>query len=654
MRLTSIGLALALSLTWLGCKQGSSSPLSTLLLAGAAAGGPGTSDQSLTGDIPAGPSASDATLSIPEVVDPNSTVSDFDPNHPLHILPSAAGTGFAGGLTVVFSKQIDCKSFGNLDSGGRWYTRMTAASASDFLVIKKINSDGTLKDVKTNGLLLCYTGWHVFDPGREYYGPQQLLIWHPGDPGEFRLDNPSGLEGDGQYLFLISHKIRGIRGDQFQQTDSRVTELPAGSPYYPIKVPIYSCVAATYAPRTMLRANLMKDSSGERYIHPTGPGFINSPLAFPWTEDTLYTPLKLLQRTYVPEWKNLHMFETQAPPSLSLPSCIKNPGKLDEFVISVASAADQAEWSTRCGAEGGMWIPSWQARTPAQLYASPSSCIVPETQSCNRTTSLVPVGRWFSPEGKPSQKYTYWDTEVMRIEVKDSCQAGWQKIKLTGMNIDGPLPAWYKYYALTLQNEQSNAVYGVTLAASDTKSSSATALVYIPKGNSSFQIRWHNDAARKGVYDANLLLKTVGIVPSDTPLPAPASPMKRTGRSYCDVAGRLYFSEKGAIWYAAHSTATYCFSNLQPGRYRIRLTGGGLGNLPTDYQAFALKVTGGRDVAVASLPANISQATADVFLNLDETAMLSVSLQNGFGSSNETTAGFELRAIELKRLGPAQ
>lgn len=367
--------------------------------------------------------------------------------------------------------------------------------------------------------------------------------------------------------------------------------------------------------------------------------------------------------------------------------CIENPGKNNEYVIVYHTPADKAKARASCK---GYWREGFPGYAHSQNSAhNPGDKIEGTTAACPSSgeneggvsTQLPPagqscegrkieidttMGRWYNtPErkiphptkpGKYTQVkgiHTYWQNEPLIVRVKNNCQEGYYKLTFRGMNVDGPLPDFYKGFTLTLQKGNKD-LAGMVLGASDSLYSNAAAVVYLDKGDSEFRLMWRNDAYKEKVYDANFHLNSVNL--AFQPSYAPSEKLSRTGKEFCGMDGR-FFTGTRSIWTdAANQSVSYCFPGLKSGKYEVRLTAKNHGTLPAGYTAFQVRVAGDGVQADISVPASAEKSqTGKAVLDLTNgDRPLSIVWTNNAGVTDEIRAAIEIESIQLRRVGDSE
>jgi hypothetical protein len=370
--------------------------------------------------------------------------------------------------------------------------------------------------------------------------------------------------------------------------------------------------------------------------------------------------------------------------------CIENPGKPNEIAVTYYNYPDKKTAKAACK---GIWREAGLGYAFPRAYNEPSlppagtmqtvkaaSCPATDTNTGGVGTQLptgqscegrkieidTTAGRWFNtPEQKiphPTKagKYTvmkgihtYWQNEPLIVRVKNNCQEGYYKLTFKGMNVSGPLPDFYKGYALTLQRGNED-IAGMVLPASDAVYGSAATVVYLEKGDSEFRLMWRNDAYKEKVYDANLQLN--GVTMSFLPTYTPPVKLARTGRDFCAMDGRFFFGSKSAWTDSGSQQISYCFDGLKPGKYEVRLTGRNHGTLPAGYTQFNVDVAGDGVNGSAAIPASAEKSmSGKVVLDLTgRDGSLDLIWTNPAGISPELRAAFELESISLRRIGDSE
>ncbi|MCE9599061.1 MAG: hypothetical protein K8S54_13945 [Spirochaetia bacterium] len=285
----------------------------------------------------------------------------------------------------------------------------------------------------------------------------------------------------------------------------------------------------------------------------------------------------------------------------------------------------------------------------------------PET--CENSITLdTTQGRWYETPSTPVQVpggktikqkgfHTFWDYEKLYLRVRGNCKPGWYSLKLTAMNYGGPLPEGYAAYYVSITNERDQKAYGLSVKASESAYNSGTVAVWIDKGDSDLSIRWTNDAYLEGKYDANLQIKAITLTQSKAIPPAPSTSLKSgkfcrmIGRYYGDTA-RIYANEPGGI-------VSFCFGDLESGKYEITVKATSKGALPEGYATFPIKVSGDGVESMANVPASTQAKSAKTTLDLRKGAgRLDLSWIDK-GSASES-ASVQIESVSIKRIGDSQ
>ena len=373
--------------------------------------------------------------------------------------------------------------------------------------------------------------------------------------------------------------------------------------------------------------------------------------------------------------------------------CIQNPGKARESVVYFydydrrveAKAACKGLWRER-GAAYALAGSDSSGQSPApgvNRVVSRSVCPSSDGNVGGSVTARPPTGktcpdrsieidttggRWFNtPErsiahptkpGKATRVtgiHTYWGNEPLKIRVKNNCQAGYYKLQFKGMNVDGPLPSFYGAFALAVRDEAGTEDIGaVVLNASDSLYSQAATVVYLEEGNTTFDVRWQNDAYKKGEYDANLNLN--GVTLSYQPTYKPTARLGRNVREACAINGRFFYQGKTAWTSWANQQLAYCYRNLPSGRYWVTIQARNHGTLPSDYKNFEVLVAADGVSGNISVPASADAfKTGKTILDLrGGEQRLVLSWTNDTFVSDTVDSAIEIQTITLKRIGDSQ
>jgi len=294
--------------------------------------------------------------------------------------------------------------------------------------------------------------------------------------------------------------------------------------------------------------------------------------------------------------------------------CIQNPGAQNEYAVYYTRIEDRAAGFAACKGiwrEGGKgyvapdYSQSW-GEEPGTIRKVPVSVCpdkgrsigegvttkLPTGQTCDARTIEIDSsnGRWFQTTetdipipGKPGKVthvkgiHTYWQNEPLTLRIKQNCQEGYYKFSFKAMNTAGPLPDFYKGFAIGVRQNGED-VGGLLVPSSDTLYSTGSVTLYLKQGDNEFDLRWLNDAYKAGVYDANFQLNSVTM--SFVANYKPPTTLAKAPRDFCEIDGRFFFSDTTAWTSWASQQISYCYGNLKSGKYEVQLKAQNHGNLP--------------------------------------------------------------------------
>jgi hypothetical protein len=205
--------------------------------------------------------------------------------------------------------------------------------------------------------------------------------------------------------------------------------------------------------------------------------------------------------------------------------------------------------------------------------------------------------------------WTAWANERLDLKISDNCQDGWFKIRIAARN-HGTLPEWYQNFQIEAALPDGNKAY-INVPASEFGYFNSTSIpVYLPKGDSQIKLYWKNDAYRPGVYDANINIRKVKLIPIAEPKPKRL--LARNALQNCSIRGKWYGSAGRSLYtFWAKQELYYCFPELPAGNYKVSVLAKNITtnldfSLPENYSAFELKsgVSGKTSSVSISVPAD--------------------------------------------------
>ncbi len=276
--------------------------------------------------------------------------------------------------------------------------------------------------------------------------------------------------------------------------------------------------------------------------------------------------------------------------------------------------------------------------------------------ACNsRTSALDPTqGRWFQ-DGKKGF-YTFWARQTLLLKVRGNCEAGWYKLMVKATNTRGPLPDFYSNFNLNVQDNISGRTKGgMLIKAKDNGYHMGQMYVYLEAGDTDLNLMWTNDAYKKGVYDANILIADVML--HKNPTQRVRKNDERSAVNYCYEKGRWFYNadEGTARTYWRNQTIGFCFYDLPAGTYEVEIEARNYGKtgLPPGYKNFQVNVAADGVAGEAIVPAHEKAfKKGKVVLDLrGGDATVNLTWLNDRYKKGEYDANIEIRSVRLKRIG---
>ncbi|HOO70625.1 MAG TPA: hypothetical protein PK926_02610 [Spirochaetota bacterium] len=249
--------------------------------------------------------------------------------------------------------------------------------------------------------------------------------------------------------------------------------------------------------------------------------------------------------------------------------------------------------------------------------------------------------------------YTYWANENLRLSVKNVSTAGWYTLRIVAKNY-GTLPAWYKQFNVTIENETDDAeVGGISIPASDTVYYRGAEDVYLDTGDTDLNLLWTNDAYKENSYDANIQIKRVTLKWSKKSNKS-LKRLVRNAHEYTSADGRFFWDNNSAWTYWQDQTLGFSFPELEAGKYEITVMGKNYGEmpLPSDYEYFTVAVDADGTSAEAQVPAAIKGwRKGSVVLDITGGTDIFLTWLNDSYKENDYDANFQFKKLMLKRVG---
>mgnify|MGYP001457254828 CR=1 FL=1 len=254
---------------------------------------------------------------------------------------------------------------------------------------------------------------------------------------------------------------------------------------------------------------------------------------------------------------------------------------------------------------------------------------------------------------KESGIYTYWANENLRLTVKNVTEPGWYTLRIVAKNYKGNLPAWYKQFNVTVQNETEDVeVGGISIHASDSKYFRGALDVFLDEGDTDLNLLWTNDAYIENSYDANINIKRVTLKWAQKSNKKMRR-LVRNAHEYTTVDGRFFWDNNSAWTYWQDQTLGFSFPNLEAGKYEITIMGKNYGELPlpADYEYFTIAVDADGTSAQAQVPAAMKGwRKGTVVLDITGGTDIMLTWLNDSWKENEYDANFQFKKIMLKRV----
>lgn len=254
---------------------------------------------------------------------------------------------------------------------------------------------------------------------------------------------------------------------------------------------------------------------------------------------------------------------------------------------------------------------------------------------------------------KESGIYTYWANENLRLTVKNVTEPGWYTLRIVAKNYKGNLPAWYKQFNVTVQNETEDVeVGGISIHASDSKYFRGALDVFLDEGDTDLNLLWTNDAYIENSYDANINIKRVTLKWAQKSNKKMRR-LVRNAHEYTTVDGRFFWDNNSAWTYWQDQTLGFSFPNLEAGKYEITIMGKNYGELPlpTDYEYFTIAVDADGTSAQAQVPAAMKGwRKGTVVLDITGGTDIMLTWLNDSWKENEYDANFQFKKLMLKRV----
>ena len=280
--------------------------------------------------------------------------------------------------------------------------------------------------------------------------------------------------------------------------------------------------------------------------------------------------------------------------------------------------------------------------------------VVPPVQDCNLDVVVdTSAGNWFKGEGTI---WTAWANQAVKVKVKNICKTGWYRLAVEAKNIYGPLPDFYKNFAITaIDNKTGKAVGGLSIKASDKKFHKGSMLVFIEDTEADFTFMWTNDAYNAGVYDANIEIKGVSVWYAKNQNHE-AKTLKRNAFQYSEVNGRFFWDDKSVFTYWANQTITFNFPKLAAGKYEVIIVAKNIGTLPKDYKNFEVVIDADNVSGKALIHADSDKYhKGSVVLDITGgDTDVSLTWINDAYKEGVYDANIQIKSVKLKKVGESK
>ena len=276
--------------------------------------------------------------------------------------------------------------------------------------------------------------------------------------------------------------------------------------------------------------------------------------------------------------------------------------------------------------------------------------------------------------------HTYWANQPLILKVQNVSKAGWYELAVVAKNY-GSLPKFYDYFNLSIINDSTDqSVGGIFVDASDHIYKRGSIRVLLEEGDTDLRLLWTNDAykegkhdakkgkhshkkgkhnAQKGEYDANIQIRNVTLKFGGETSPAYSNKkLVRHAHEYSEVDGRFFWDKQSVRTYWANQTIGFNFPELQPGKYRVKITAKNYGSLPLpdDFDHFNVTIDADGTSGQAQIPAEEKGwRNGSVILDLTGgDTDLFLTWTNDKYSEGEHDANIMIQKIHLQRVGDSE
>lgn len=299
---------------------------------------------------------------------------------------------------------------------------------------------------------------------------------------------------------------------------------------------------------------------------------------------------------------------------------------------------------------------------------NPQDDIADDSDSSAKCVKSIKIitkkGRWYKSkdqqDAEVSGVHTFWRNEALKVRIKinKKCKhQKWAKLTVIARNIKGPLPSWYKDFNVEVRRGKKKKVIGaMKISASDFKYHEGSLYVRVRKNNT-FWLYWTNDAWSRGKYDANINIKTVKLELLKNKV-KDRTPLALNANKNCFTRGRFFFEKQTARTYWKNQIIGYCFNDLKPGVYEIKVRAKNYGStgLPPGYDEFNVSVAAdGVSDKMAIDASDEKYKTGSALLDLrGGDTIINLMWTNDKWKKGVYDANIMYRKIQLKRVGESE
>jgi len=276
------------------------------------------------------------------------------------------------------------------------------------------------------------------------------------------------------------------------------------------------------------------------------------------------------------------------------------------------------------------------------------------TPSPYRTITLdTTKGKWYKADGFI---HTFWANQSLYMNVANNNQAGWYYLTITAKNYTSlVIPPDYENFNISVTGLDDNRAFGGALiAASDTKPASGKILIYLPEGDSSFNLLWTNDSYTEGKYDANIQIQGVELEFAGSKHPWGKS-LVRQADQYSFVEGRWFWDANRVRTNWANQTLGFLFPELEAGQYEVTVWAKNHGVIPPNYKGFDVVLNSHGAEVTLNIPLRDkgegwNQGSAVIDLVAGDVPLYLTWINDAY-KKDVYDANIQIHKIQLKRVG---